>query len=58
MLTRVDGLYMKVTFIAPVVATLLCGALMSGCAQTVESKPAVMPKAGMKPHDEQVDGFL
>lgn len=33
---------MKVTIVAPVVAALFCGVLMSGCAQTVESKPVVM----------------
>ncbi|MGA7869524.1 MAG: hypothetical protein WCA22_01370 [Candidatus Binatus sp.] len=35
---------MRVAFVAPAVAAPLCGALMSGCAQTVESKPAVMQR--------------
>jgi hypothetical protein len=33
---------MKVTHVAPIAVALFCGVLMSGCAQTVESKPAVM----------------
>jgi hypothetical protein len=49
---------MKVTFIVPVVATLLCGALMSGCAQTVESKPAVMQQVEGSQPAPVISGFF
>ena len=49
---------MKITLVAPVVAALFCGALMSGCAQTVESKPAVMQQVEGGQPAPSVSGFF
>jgi hypothetical protein len=49
---------MKFTLMAGTVAALLCGVLMSGCSQTVESKAAVMKQAeGVQPAPA-VSGFF
>jgi Protein of unknown function (DUF3313) len=49
---------MKITFVAPIVAALFCGVLMSGCAQTVESKPAVLQQAEGGQLAPAVSGFF
>jgi Protein of unknown function (DUF3313) len=49
---------MKVTTVAPVVAALFCGVLISGCAQTVESKPAVMQQVEGAQPAPVVSGFF
>jgi hypothetical protein len=49
---------MKVTFKVPIVAILLCGALMSGCAPTVESKPAVMQQVQGGQPAPVISGFF
>src|SRR5208283_5485997 len=49
---------MKITLVAPVVAALFCCVLMSGCAQTVESKPAVMQQVEGGQPAPVVSGFF
>jgi hypothetical protein len=49
---------MKVSAAAPVVAALVCGLFMSGCAQTVESKPAVMQQVEGSQPAPMISGFF
>jgi uncharacterized protein DUF3313 len=49
---------MKITTVAPIVAALLCSAIMSGCAQTVESQPAVLQQAQGAQPAPAVSGFF
>jgi len=49
---------MNLTYVAPVVTTLFFGALLSGCAQTVESKPAVMQQVEGGQPAPVVSGFF
>ena len=49
---------MKLSIVAPVVVALFCGVLMSGCAQTVESKPAVMQQVEGGQPAPAVSGFF
>jgi hypothetical protein len=49
---------MKVTLMASTMAALLCGVLMSGCSQTIESKPAVLQQAEGGQPAPAVSGFF
>jgi hypothetical protein len=49
---------MKITFVAPVVATLLYGVLLSGCASTVEQKSAVVNQMESGQLDPAMSGFF
>lgn len=49
---------MRITLVAPIIAALFCGALISGCAQTVESKPAVLQQAEGGQPAPAVAGFF
>jgi hypothetical protein len=49
---------MKVSVVVPIVSALFCGLLMSGCAQTVESKPAVMQQVEGGQPAPVISGFF
>ncbi len=49
---------MKVSVVVPVLAALFCGLLMSGCAQTVESKPGVMQQVEGGQPAPVISGFF
>jgi hypothetical protein len=49
---------MKGKVVAPLVVALFCGVLVSGCAQTVESKPAVMQQVEGGQPAPVISGFF
>lgn len=49
---------MKIAIVMPIAVALFCGGLMSGCAQTVESKPAVMQQVEGGQTAPAVSGFF
>jgi hypothetical protein len=49
---------MRISVVAPIIVALFCGVLMSGCSQTVESKPAVMQQVEGGQPAPVISGFF